>query len=309
MIHGVRYVRQDVSYISKEHSCPICNTSLTVVKVSKVINSNSEEAKNIPPIIPKTVIGNRGLKFRNYTAVGNIKWIWKEFACPNCCQRFTVEQMKQIEASPKEGWEEIVASFDESPEQTKKEGLEIEPSGSTETNPRKSLKLALWIGIPAVVMVSILIAVVILTAPKFVDTNGADNFALIEITQEDILKSGNNYRSSMESGQRFGFHTNIIGTRLRDCDYDTISKSFSGLHGVLILQATKVSSNSLTLNINSSVESGNAEIIILIDGEYYCSVDVNQNQSITLQDISNKEVFVKLAGEDAKIKIDISRTY
>ena len=47
----------------------------------------------------------------------------------------------------------------------------------------------------------------------------------------------------------------------------------------------------------------------MIDGEYYCSVIANQNQSITLQDISGKEVIVKLAGEDAKIKVDIVRTY
>ena len=76
-----------------------------------------------------------------------------------------------------------------------------------------------------------------------------------------------------------------------------------------ILQATKIFVNTLTLNINSFVESGNAEIIILIDGEYYCSVDVNQSRSIILQDISNKEVIVKLAGEDAKITMNVSRAY
>ena len=59
MIHGIRYVRQDVSYISKNHYCPICNTRLNAVKVSKVINSNSEEAKDLPPILPKTVIGRK----------------------------------------------------------------------------------------------------------------------------------------------------------------------------------------------------------------------------------------------------------
>ena len=57
------------------------------------------------------------------------------------------------------------------------------------------------------------------------------------------------------------------------------------------------------------MEAGNAEIVILIDGEYYCSVDVNQSKTVTLQDISNKEILVKLAGEDAKIKIDVKRTY
>ena len=112
MIHGIRYVRQDVSYISKNHYCPICNTLLNAVKVSKVINSNSEEAKDLPPILPKTVIGC-GVKFRNYNAVGNIKWIWKQFECPNCKHNFTVDQIKQIESSPKEKWIELLSSFDE----------------------------------------------------------------------------------------------------------------------------------------------------------------------------------------------------
>ena len=113
----------------------------------------------------------------------------------------------------------------------------------------------------------------------------------------------------MVSERHSGHHTNIIGTRLRDYDYDYISRSFGKIHGVVILQATKISENTLTLNINSSVETGNAEIVIMVDGEYYCSVDVNQDRSITLENISDKEVIIKLAGEGAKIKIDVSRIY
>lgn len=176
---------------------------------------------------------------------------------------------------------------------------------------KNTLMLALCIAVPAVVAVFIAIAVIISLASesKFVDINGPENFALTEITRDDILSKDNNYRSSMVSERHSGHHTNIIGTRLRDCDYDNISRSFGKIHGVVILQATKISGNTLTLNINSSVESGNAEILIIIDGEYYCSVDVNQDQSIALQDISNKEVIVKLAGEAAKIKIDVTRVY
>ncbi len=171
--------------------------------------------------------------------------------------------------------------------------------------------IALCISIPVVVIVAILIAVIISLASesKFVDTNGPENFALTEITRDDILSKDNNYRSSMVSERHSGHHTNIIGTRLRDWDYDYISRSFGKIHGIIILQATKIRGNTLTLNINSSVESGNAEIVIIIDGEYYCSVDVNQDQSIVLQDISNKEVIVKLAGEGAKMKIDVTRVY
>jgi hypothetical protein len=171
--------------------------------------------------------------------------------------------------------------------------------------------IALCISIPVVVIVAILIAVIIsLTSESdFVDTNGPENFALTEITRDDILNKDNNYRSFMVSERHSGRHTNIIGTRLRDYDYDHISRSFGKIHGIVILQATKISGNTLTLNISSSVESGNAEIVIIVDGEYYCSVDVNQDQSITLQNVSNKEVIVKFAGEEAKMKIDVTRVY
>ena len=171
--------------------------------------------------------------------------------------------------------------------------------------------IALCISIPVAIIVAILIAVIISLASEsnFVDTNGPENFSLTEITRDDILSKNNNYRSSMVSEQHSGRHTNIIGTKLRDVDYDHISRSFGKIHGVVILQATKISGNTLTLNINSSVESGNAEIVIIVDGEYYCSVDVNQNQSITLQNIANKEILIKLAGEGAKMKIDVTRVY
>ena len=171
--------------------------------------------------------------------------------------------------------------------------------------------IALCVSIPVVVIVSILIAVIISLASesKFVDTNGLENFSLTEITRDEILSKDNNYRSFMVSERHSGNHTNISKTRLRDYDYDHISRSFGKIHGVIILQATRVSVNNLTLNINSYVESGNAEIVIVIDGEYYCSVDVNQDRSIMIQDVRNKEVIIKLAGEGAKMGIDVTRVY
>jgi len=171
--------------------------------------------------------------------------------------------------------------------------------------------IALCVSISVAVIVALLIALIILVASEsdFGDTNGPENFALTEITRDDVLSKDNNYISSMAVERHSGHHTNITGTRLRDYDYDYISRSFGKIHGVIILQATKISENTLTLNINSSIESGNAEIVIIIDGEYYCSVDVNQDQSIVLQNISNKDVIVKLVGEKAKIKVDVTRIY
>ena len=311
MTHGVRYVRQDIKYLSKEHNCPICNAPLSVVKSSKVINSNSEEAKDIPPIIPRVVVGGRGLKLRNYSGVGNIKWIWKEFKCPNCDHSFTVEQMKEIESAPKEKWEEMIASFDDKASQDSNELFDAKNEGNIEKNDSGKLKHSLLIAIPIIIVIIFAISITIALQPSqtFVDTNGADNFALTEITREDIIASTNSYRASAIVNTHSGARTNIVGGKLREYDRDVISVSFGKIYGIRILQATRILSDTLTLIISSHIESGNAEICIFVDGEYYVSVDLNQSRSITLRDISNKEVIVKLAGEDAKIKVEIHREY
>ncbi len=171
--------------------------------------------------------------------------------------------------------------------------------------------IALCIAVPVAVIAAILIPIIILLTSEsdFVDTNGPENFALTEIKPEDILSKDYSYRAFTGFAKSSGKHTNITETKHRDVDYDYISRSFGKIYGVIVLQATKIQGDSLTLNISSSIESGNAEIVIIVDGEYYCSVDVNQDQSITLKNISNKEVVVKLAGEEAKIKIDVTRIY
>ena len=85
MIKGIKYFSNDVFYMMKKHYCPVCNILLKKVKVSRVVNSKSPEAK----------------KF-DFSAVdgwmyGNVKFIWKEFECPECKRHITVREMKEIE--------------------------------------------------------------------------------------------------------------------------------------------------------------------------------------------------------------------
>ena len=89
MIHGVKYFNSDIVYLKKSHLCPDCNTRLETVKVSKVVNSNSPEAKEF----------DFGLGRRPHKTwlVGNIKFVWKEFECPKCKRHITVKEMKSIE--------------------------------------------------------------------------------------------------------------------------------------------------------------------------------------------------------------------
>ncbi len=97
MAHGIQYINKDAAYMAKKHFCPDCKTELKKVKVSKVINSSSEEAKEMPKMFSRTIVGSRGIKFRKFNYMGDIKYVWKEFECDSCHRHFTVEEMKELE--------------------------------------------------------------------------------------------------------------------------------------------------------------------------------------------------------------------
>ena len=82
------------------------------------------------------------------------------------------------------------------------------------------------------------------------------------------------------------------------------AKTFSGVD---VLQATKVDSDNLILDISSEVRSGNFAIMVIVDGEYYCDVDINTTKQLMLNNISNKTVLVKVAGESAELRVSVQR--
>jgi hypothetical protein len=59
--------------------------------------------------------------------------------------------------------------------------------------------------------------------------------------------------------------------------------------------------------VSSQLEEGNLEIIIVVDGEYYAHVPINQTSSVALSDIAGKTVLVKMAAESAKVSVVVKR--
>lgn len=69
----------------KKHYCPSCNEILHKIKMSKIVNRRSEEAKNFD------------FSTMDGYMVGNVKFIWNELQCPNCKRTVSIDKMKQIE--------------------------------------------------------------------------------------------------------------------------------------------------------------------------------------------------------------------
>lgn len=86
MIIGKEHINNDIFYtMFKKHYCPQCGKLLKPVKVSKIVNSESPEAKNFD--------FNLGDSFM----VGDVEFIWKEFRCPDCKRIISIDEMRKIE--------------------------------------------------------------------------------------------------------------------------------------------------------------------------------------------------------------------
>ena len=69
----------------KRHSCPVCGKRLDKIKVSRVVNSKSPEAKNFD------------FQSVDNFMIGNVKFIWTEFRCDNCKRNYSIDEMRKTE--------------------------------------------------------------------------------------------------------------------------------------------------------------------------------------------------------------------
>ena len=69
------------------HSCPVCGEKLQRNKISKIVNSQSKEAKDYDFSSP----GGDGY------LIGNVKFIWTEFYCGKCDKNFSINSIYQTE--------------------------------------------------------------------------------------------------------------------------------------------------------------------------------------------------------------------
>lgn len=76
----------------KKHYCPVCGEELKKVKISKIVNSQSAEAKEYD----FSSAGGDGYM------IGNAKFIWTEFACAKCNQNYSINNIYQAEKMAKE---------------------------------------------------------------------------------------------------------------------------------------------------------------------------------------------------------------
>ena len=156
--------------------------------------------------------------------------------------------------------------------------------------------------------VGVVIIILMLFSPvlDIEDINGPENTNLAVIDRNEFLLSTDQYSAISSYTSQTGCSTKVDG-KLKDYDYQECSFRCKEISGITTLQATKTANNQLTLEISSKLEKGNMEIMIIIDGEYYAHVPINQNYSIELTNITDKTVIVKIGAESAKLSVVVKR--
>ena len=142
-----------------------------------------------------------------------------------------------------------------------------------------------------------------------VDENGANDFSLNTLTKEDIINKIDDCTKLAFGKGGDGKRTNITEKQLLESDYDKVNMYAKQFSGVEVVQATKCSSSIVHLDITSTVEEGNFVIIIQIDGAIYEEIEANSTKTVKLEDINEKTILVKIAGESASYNITINRSF
>ena len=187
--------------------------------------------------------------------------------------------------------------------------MSCESRSETQEKQHRNIQKYAFIAGGVMALIAIVAAVIIIATnghEHIEDTNGPENTSLSAISIEEFVSGKDSYIANHGGSSEKGDQTKVSGT-LKSRDYDRCSMYAKKFSGIDTLQATQTDSNSMTLTVESTLNSGNMEIIIVIDGEYYQHIPTGSKQTIVLEDIAGKLILVKMAGESANVRVVVER--
>ncbi|MHB8961882.1 MAG: hypothetical protein ACYC5K_01880 [Saccharofermentanales bacterium] len=89
MIHGIKWNFEGTLFCKRDHFCNKCGSKLEVVRIKKVVNSESDDAKDYDFSLTDTFL------------LGNVKFVSKAFKCIKCDYTVSIKEQKAIEKANK----------------------------------------------------------------------------------------------------------------------------------------------------------------------------------------------------------------
>ena len=187
--------------------------------------------------------------------------------------------------------------------------LQIKSAQDSQTTTKSSKKTYVIAGcvIAGVLAIGALLIGLFSPSVDIKDNNGAADTSLATIELNDIVSSSDHYSAFSSYTSYKGASTAVEGT-LKDRDYQECAFSCQKISGIMTVQATKTKSDTLSLDISSQVDRGNMEIVVIVDGQYYDHIPINQSNTVALSNVADKLVVVRIGAESAKMNVSVKRT-
>ncbi|MBR3876400.1 MAG: hypothetical protein IKJ25_06485 [Clostridia bacterium] len=133
-----------------------------------------------------------------------------------------------------------------------------------------------------------------------------ESFSINNLTSEDIVEKEVSSIFAVSRKYDSNTKTGVDGASKYE-DTDHINFKCKRITGINRISATKVKDCTLTLNISSTLSSGNAKIVVICDNEILEYVEFGQDKALTYT-VSGEHIYsVKILCEEAELEIDVTR--
>lgn len=190
-------------------------------------------------------------------------------------------------------------------EQNTQKSCNHEP-GEKKTSIFKTKRFFVCLVVVLLVVMVVFAASMLTSADSIEDLNGTDDHTVVAISLDDMLTTIDDYSAFFSATSVSGEHSQVAG-ELSQHDYDGVTYRSKKISGVKTLHATNIQRDTLVLEIDSELSSGNMEMVVLVDEEYYCHVEAGCLETVVIEDVANKTVVVRMAAESAEVEISVAR--
>ena len=164
------------------------------------------------------------------------------------------------------------------------------------------------VAVTAIILVMLLSSLIsVLVDPSSILAPELENFAPETVSDGEIVASGEHFNAFRISTHKSGESTGIGGFIYDEYDHDKVKLSVKWITGIKLLSASKVKDATLDLNIESTLESGDAKIVIIRDREIVEYVDLGQSVNLSYEVSGEHTYYVKLLCADAKLTASATR--
>ena len=134
-----------------------------------------------------------------------------------------------------------------------------------------------------------------------------ENFSIEALTDEQIINEVKSHEE--KSSVEYTNNTGSGASNIAQLDSDRIQYSCEKVTGIARVSVTKAKDCTLTLNISSTLESGNAKIVVVRDDMILDYVEFGESKELTYS-VTGEHIFtVKLLCEEAKLSVEVIRAF